>query len=285
MALSPQRFVFICWLFLVMGLSLSTQAATPSGESGATSGMWVESAAETAAKDTDALADSSEKHQPAGSVATMQSSPLTGSATYWELLHRNGVEINCVLGLLAFLVLFLFFLSVLTTRKERVVPKAVVARLLGLVQEGRYEDARDSAMTDSCLFAQVVLPALKLHDHPVDRIHQVTEGAGRRAVSALRQRATYLANIAVLCPMLGLLGTVIGMTEAFQMYGEQLNAVVHQKALMGAIAKAMITTLVGLIVGIPAMAMHYIAIARVNRIADELELASEDLVATMGEHR
>jgi biopolymer transport protein ExbB len=122
-----------------------------------------------------------------------------------------------------------------------------------------------------------------MHDHPVERLHQVSEGAGRRAVGALRQQATYLANIGVLAPMLGLLGTVLGMITAFESFSADLSITMKQTMLTAAIGRALITTASGLIVGIPSMAFYYFAIGRVNRISDELELAAENLIACLRE--
>ena len=209
--------------------------------------------------------------------------PAAG-ATYWDLM-QNGLEINLTLCAMAFASLFLFFLTVLATRRARIVPKRLLLEISADIREGLFDAAREKAERDESLLASVILPAIKLHDQPLERIHQLTEGAGRRAVGALRQRAAYISNLAVLCPMLGLLGTVMGMTEAFQVYSSEVNAIVHQKLLMGAIAKAMITTLVGLIVAIPAMAMYYFAIGCVNRAADELETAAEDVIAFIGERQ
>ncbi len=202
--------------------------------------------------------------------------------SYWELLSY-GKEINIVLAVLAFLAIFLFIHMLLITRRKLTVPSRLLQELLDDIASGDIERGCQRASASRSLLGRVVLPALKLHDHPVERLHQVTEGAGRRAVSALRQQATYLANIGVLSPMIGLLGTVLGMVTAFQSFGAELDVSLKQKMLTAAIGQALITTASGLIVGIPAMGCYYYAIGRVNRISDELELAAENVIACLRE--
>lgn len=203
-------------------------------------------------------------------------------ATYWELL-AYGKEVNITLGILAFLAIFLFFHVMLITRRRLTVPANLLQEMLDDIASGDIERACQRSSYSRSLLGRVVLPALKLHDHPVERLHQVTEGAGRRAVGALRQQVTYLANIGVLCPMIGLLGTVLGMVTAFESFGAELEVTLKQQMLTGAIGQALITTASGLIVGIPCMAAYYFAIGRVNRISDELELAAENIIASLRE--
>ncbi|MHC4885740.1 MAG: MotA/TolQ/ExbB proton channel family protein [Planctomycetota bacterium] len=221
---------------------------------------------------------------PSLSAAEGEGGLGTAKATYWEIFS-HGKEINILLACLAFLALFLFFHVLMITRRRLTVPGALLQALLDDIASGDIEQGCRRAGESRSLLGQVVLPALKLHDHPLERLHQVTEGAGRRAVGALRQRVTYLANIGAICPMIGLLGTVMGMMTAFASHGMELDVAMKQKMLTAAIGQAMTTTAVGLIVGIPAMAFYYYAIGRVNRIADELEMAAENVIACMQEIR
>ena len=83
--------------------------------------------------------------------------------------------------------------------------------------------------------------------------------------------------------MLGLLGTVLGLTKAFNAMGSDSTEVLRSAMMTGAIGEAMGTTVVGLIVGIPAMAAYFLCLSRFNRIADELEAATEDACAAIVE--
>ncbi|MFH0910951.1 MAG: MotA/TolQ/ExbB proton channel family protein [Planctomycetota bacterium] len=208
---------------------------------------------------------------------------LEEKATYWELFFTYGREINLTLAGLAFVALFLFFYLLLISRRSLTVPGALLQEMLDDIASGDIERASQRATKSRSLLGHVLLPALRLHDHPLERLHPVTEGAGRRAVGSLRQKAVYLANIGVLSPMLGLLGTVLGMITAFQSFATELDISAKQAMFTASIGKALITTAVGLIVGIPSMAAFYFASGRINRISDDLELAAEDVIASLRE--
>ncbi len=224
-----------------------------------------------------AAAQAGEEESLAGLVAER--------ATYWEVLLTHGWQINLVLGILAFFALFLFFHVMLVTRRRLTVPPGLYQEILDDIASGDIERAGQRAGKHRSLLGRVALPALRLHDRPLDRLQQVTEGAGRRAVGALRRRANYLANIGAISPMLGLLGTILGMVTAFESFSAELEVSAKQAMLTAAIGKALITTAVGLVVGIPSMAAYYYISGRINRISDELELAVETVVATLKESR
>ncbi|MHC4870488.1 MAG: MotA/TolQ/ExbB proton channel family protein [Planctomycetota bacterium] len=215
-------------------------------------------------------------------AADSASDSLIAKATYWHLLMTNGKEINIVLMFFGILSLFLFIHLLLVTRKSKICPKGLMQLLQDDIASGDIEKACQRTARASML-EQIVLPILKLHTHPVERLHQIAEGAGRRIVGGLRQKATYLANIGVLCPMIGLLGTVLGMITAFESFAAELDVSAKQAMLTAAIGKAMITTAMGLIVGIPSMAAYYFSIGKVNRISDELELNAENIIASFRE--
>ena len=122
-----------------------------------------------------------------------------------------------------------------------------------------------------------------IRDSPLERIHQALESSGRRAMGALRQEVTYLANIGVIAPMLGLLGTVLGLMDTFIVLAAQESEGAKAMMLGESIGKAIVTTVVGLFVAIPAMAAYYLLISRVNRIGDEMEIAVEEVAQALAE--
>jgi len=87
-------------------------------------------------------------------------------------------------------------------------------------------------------------------------------------------------DIAVVAPMIGLLGTVFGMMIAFNAVSDQI-AVVRPTALVAGVNKAMITTAFGLVVGIPAMMFYAYFRRRASRLVSMLEVASGELVMTL----
>jgi len=212
---------------------------------------------------------------------------VAGGETFLDMLvlgYKFSPVISVIFALLAFLALFLFFHLMLSTRSRLVIPEALLRHLLDDIASKDVEAAQKRVQENASVFSQIILPGLKLHDHPVDRIHQAVEGAGRRVVGALRQEASYLANIGVLSPMLGLLGTVLGLMRAFNVMGaEDIMQGWKTPMMTSAIGQAMTTTAVGLMVGIPAMGAYYLCFSRIGRIADEVEIAAEEVVAAISE--
>lgn len=198
--------------------------------------------------------------------------------------YQFSPVITVIFGLFAFAALFLVFHIVLSTREALTTPGPLFRGMLDDLASGDVEAAQRRAEESQSLFGRLTLPGLKLHGHPLERIQQAMEGSGRRCLGLLRQEAAFLANIGVLSPMLGLLGTVLGLMRGFKVMGEE-DFVQGAKSIMlqSAVGQAMTTTAVGLIVGIPAMAAYYLCMSRIGRVADELEIAAEEVTAAVGE--
>jgi len=119
------------------------------------------------------------------------------------------------------------------------------------------------------------------HDAALDR---ELERRGNEELEVLRRNLRMLEVIAMVSPLLGLLGTVLGMIESFQeleLAGGSANAAV----LAGGIWQALLTTAAGLIVAIPAAIAANLLSARVDRVAHQIENATAALVAADGARR
>jgi biopolymer transport protein ExbB len=101
-------------------------------------------------------------------------------------------------------------------------------------------------------------------------VRDAIEGEGARQASLLWQRIQYLMDVAVIAPMVGLLGTVLGMLQSFAGMEVEMG-VVKPLAVAAGVAKALITTVGGLIVGIVAMGLYALFRGRVNSLVGGLE--------------
>ncbi len=111
-------------------------------------------------------------------------------------------------------------------------------------------------------------------------VREITESEGSRQASILSSRVSYLNDIGNIAPMLGLLGTVLGMIEAF-LDLSQGNEGVKQMQLSSGITTALITTAAGLIIAIPSLLSYAFFRTRTQRYIGELEAASSHLVALL----
>ena len=154
----------------------------------------------------------------------------------------------------------------------------------GLLARGRRPEARQAADRDPGPLGRVLGAACEVDPGDRETLETVILDAQRAEARELERYLPTLAAIGNITPLLGLLGTVMGMIKAFmviQEMGGKVNAVV----LAGGIWEAMITTAAGLIVALPTMAAHSYLSARVDRFHDLLETASVAFVKALSNGR
>lgn len=151
---------------------------------------------------------------------------------------------------------------------------ATVGAALG---RGRREQAVAAALADDGPVGRVLAAAAQVDPRDRETLETVLIEAQQAEVRQWERYLPVMAAIGNIAPLLGLLGTVMGMIKAFmviQEMGGKVNAVV----LAGGIWEAMITTAFGLIVALPAMAAHAYLAGRVDRFHDRLESRAVSLV-------
>jgi biopolymer transport protein ExbB len=112
-------------------------------------------------------------------------------------------------------------------------------------------------------------------------VREVAEAEGSRQAGLLSARITYLADIGSIAPMVGLLGTVLGMIRSFLNIAQGDTHGVHQMGLASGVAEALITTAAGLMIGIPALVFYSLFRGRVQKYIAEMEAAATHLLALL----
>jgi biopolymer transport protein ExbB len=112
------------------------------------------------------------------------------------------------------------------------------------------------------------------------QVREIAETEGTRVASSLNNRVIYLADIGMIAPMLGLLGTVFGIITSFSALGADLGTA-RYALLSSGVSQALINTAAGLAIGIPAMICYAYFRGRVNRIISELESAVTHVLALL----
>jgi len=189
-----------------------------------------------------------------------------------------------VLGVMSVgtLALILYFFVVL--RKGQIVPEPLRGELMEKVRAGDLDDARRLCGFRRGPLTAVLQTALN-HMESVPNgdpmlLRDVVEAEGARQSESIQGQTQYLMDIAVVAPMIGLLGTVFGMMIAFNAVSDQI-AVVRPTALVAGVNKAMLTTAFGLVVGIPAMMFYAYFRRRSSKLVALLEGASADLFTAL----
>jgi len=133
--------------------------------------------------------------------------------------------------------------------------------------------------------ARIIKAGLLKHDRPRQEMKEAIEDAGQQEVPRLEKYIKILATIAHIAPLLGLLGTVVGMASAFQVI--QMKAValnpVNTADLAGGVWQALLTTAAGLIVAIPAIVAYHYLVSKVQDFVLEMERSATELINIMSQ--
>lgn len=201
--------------------------------------------------------------------------------TLWDMVEHGGVILWVIIGLgFIALVLSLFLLMTVTARREA--PHTLYRRAHAQVSEGELRDACQMCEDRDELLARVLCAGLQMAGRERYVIQDAMESEGERGATALWQRISYLQNIAQITPLLGLLGTVWGMMQAFGSIAFD-EAQVKGINMAYSVSTAMVTTAAGLAVAIPVLAVYYLLRGRVVKIVAQVEAQSSDLVELIAE--
>ena len=142
-------------------------------------------------------------------------------------------------------------------RSSAVVPPGLVEQVIPLWREGRFDELDGLLAPDSSVLARTLRFALAHRARwPAEVLAQRAGEVASRALRAQQQRAYPLAVVATVAPIVGLLGTVVGMIEAFHVIAFT-GGVGDASLLAGGISKALVNTAAGLAVALPSLAMHH----------------------------
>jgi len=207
----------------------------------------------------------------------------TRMMTLEEILKAGGA-LMYVLGALSVAALASVLYLAATLRPGAVAPADLLHDLREMLGAGRREEARLACRRSRSALAAIGETALtwlqRNENGDPAMLKEVMEGEGSRQAALLQNSTQYLHDIAVISPMVGLLGTVIGMLQAFNAVALDL-ARARPMTLAAGVAQALITTAAGLIVGIPAMAFYSYFRGRAAKLTAQLETAAADLLAIL----
>lgn len=195
---------------------------------------------------------------------------LKGGFIMWLILATSIVGLAVVID--RFLVL----------RKARINVPAFMVRIRGFIKKKDISGAISYCMEEKSPVANIVRKGLKKYKYGHDRVKEAIENAGSQEISKLEKGLTILATVAGIAPLLGFLGTVTGMIQAF-MTIQDLAGAANPSDLAGGIWEALITTAFGLIVGIPALAFYNYFLSAVKRLVGEMETVANDVVDVIQE--
>ena len=195
-----------------------------------------------------------------------------GGSLMWVLLFVSVLALANVC--------WLFF----TLRAGVTAPRAVVHDVMDKLRQGDLDEARKVCDYRPCPFSHVAMAAIdasrSLPDDDPSTLTSVVEGEGARQAARLQSRSQWLLDLASIAPMIGLLGTVLGMLATFQ----SVNAEAAQNngyVLADGVSLALITTVAGLLIAIPCMCFYAWYRRQASKQVAALECLAADLVMVL----
>ncbi|MFP6694393.1 MAG: MotA/TolQ/ExbB proton channel family protein [Pirellulales bacterium] len=182
--------------------------------------------------------------------------------------------------LICSVVLFLFvFERFISLRRRRVIPKPFVKQFLHELRENviDQDDALDMCEENDSPVAHVFAGAVQKWGRPAVEVEQGIIDAGERVTNGLRRHLRLINGVATVTPLLGLLGTVVGMIQAFNDIATA-DAMGKPELLAAGIGQALITTASGLSVAIPALIFYMYYQSRVDRLVMNIDQTSQAVV-------
>jgi biopolymer transport protein ExbB len=166
----------------------------------------------------------------------------------------------------------------LSARRSNMCPPQLVQGFEAQLNERRYQEAYELAKADDSFLGQVLsagLAKLSLgYSHAIEAMQEVGEEENMK----LEHRLSYMALIGTISPMVGLFGTVDGMIQSFSVIATS-ETTPKPSELADGISTALVTTLVGLAIAIPAIAAYNILKNRIARLVLEVGIVSEGLMS------
>lgn len=214
---------------------------------------------------------------PAESPST-EPKQLIATTNLWRAMQEGGVLMYPIA--LCSVVMVAFVLERLVAlRRGRVIPKPFITRLLEQIRQGQLERRQALALCQEnrSVVAQVCAAAIRKWGRPAVEVEQALLDAGERATYGLRAHLRVFNAVATVAPLLGLLGTVFGMIQAFNAVAAS-DALGRPELLASGVAQALLTTAFGLSVAIPALLLYYVFVSRADRLITEIDAYGEELV-------
>ncbi len=247
--------LFLCGWLIAAGLQAQTPAATPAP------------AAPSAA-----------------TAPAAEDNPFASALTLDGFIQRTGVMAYPLI-LLSMVTAFLIVLFTFTVRQGTVVSDAFMNSADALIRKQDYLGLLAVCNRRNECIARITAKTLDFATRnptaSFEEVKEVTEAEGNRQSSLLLARIAYLGDVGAVAPMLGLLGTTLGMITTFHAISAKDYGGSSQLGLAQGVSEALLCTASGLVIGIPALICYAIFRGKANRLISEMEAATTHLMALL----
>jgi biopolymer transport protein ExbB len=206
------------------------------------------------------------------------------SQSLFDVISQSGtmgIIIYAVLLVLSFIAFYIFFERYLTIKRASKVDESFMNNIRANVQSGNIAAAKALCQTTDSPVARMVEKGLQRIGKPLRDIDAAIENVGNLELFKLEKNLSTLASIAGAAPMIGFFGTVTGMILAFYEMASQQN--VTPDVLAGGIYQALLTTAIGLFVGIFAFVGYNLLVAAVDKVVFKMERSTIEFMDLLQE--
>ena len=219
--------------------------------------------------------------QLANSVQLDEAEPTEISLSILELAMKGGWIIG-VLAVFSIIAVYIFFERYFVILKASREDNNFMNNIRDFIHSGRVDAALALCNSNNSPISKMIAKGLQRIGKPLSDINTAIENVGKLEVARLEKNIAGLATISGAAPMLGFLGTVIGMIKAFydmSMAGNNIDI----SLLSSGIYQAMVTTVAGLIVGIIAYICYNMLVARIEKLVYKLEARATEFMDLLHE--
>jgi biopolymer transport protein ExbB len=209
-------------------------------------------------------------------------SPTEETLSILSLIAGGGWYIMVPLGILSVIAIYIFIERFLKIRKVEKVDPNFMNQMKDFIYDGKVESALSLCRSSSSPFAKMLEKGVLRIGKPLGDISAAVENVGKLEIYKLENNLSTLATIAGAAPMIGFLGTVIGMITTFHsMYSAGNSVEIDQ--LSGGIMQAMVTTAAGLVIGIIAYIGYNVLVAKVEKVIYKMEATTIEFMDLLQE--
>ncbi|MGD9159140.1 MAG: MotA/TolQ/ExbB proton channel family protein, partial [Desulfobacteraceae bacterium] len=187
----------------------------------------------------------------------------------FDFLAKGGILVVPIL-LCSVLALAIFVERIIRFTKLRSRGAGLANKTVEMLKAGQQKEARNMLENSNSPMGRVLLQAIDVMDQDRDTLETVIANSTDEEVRSLSSYVQALATMGNIAPLLGLLGTVMGMIKAFMVI-QQMGGKVNAAVLAGGIWEAMLTTALGLAVALPTMVAHSYLLSRIDKYEARLQ--------------
>lgn len=199
----------------------------------------------------------------------------------WQLCLSGG-WIMIVLAILLIVAVYVFIERAIVISGASTQDESFMKRIKDYIHDGEIESALNLCKNTSTPYSRLIAKGISRIGRPMNDVLVTIENTGNLEIANLSKGLTWLATIAAGAPMIGFLGTVIGMVQAFFSIAQSGNAA-QIGDFAGGIYTALVTTVAGLIVGIIALFAYNYLVARVNKVMNQMEARTMEFMDLLNE--